>query len=159
MIIAVTGTPGSGKTYLSKKISKRLNLKYISGNFIIKKYGLAEAYDKKRNCNIVNVNTFVSSCLKECKRYSSCVVDSHMSHFISNRYVSLCVICITKLNILKQRLEKRGYSHAKVRENLDAEIFETCQVGAKMKGHSILLFNGNYSSVEKKIIKKLKSLR
>jgi broad-specificity NMP kinase len=41
------------------------------------------------------------------------------------------------LKKLKKRLEKRNYSKSKIRENLDAEIFDVCLVEAKEKGHKI----------------------
>ena len=41
------------------------------------------------------------------------------------------------LKTLKKRLEKRGYSKEKVRENLDAEIFDTCRIEALEAGHNV----------------------
>ena len=41
----------------------------------------------------------------------------------------------TKLPALKKRLEARKYSEQKVRENLDAEIFDVCQQEALENGH------------------------
>ena len=38
---------------------------------------------------------------------------------------------------LKKRLEKRGYSKQKIRENMDAEIFDVCLNEAKEEGHKI----------------------
>ena len=37
-IIIVTGTPGTGKTTIAKKLAKKLNFHYLDVNNVIKKY-------------------------------------------------------------------------------------------------------------------------
>ena len=54
-VIAVTGTPGTGKTTFSKKLAKKLNFYYIDVNQIISKYKLSEGYDRKRQTNVIDV--------------------------------------------------------------------------------------------------------
>lgn len=54
MIITITGTPGTGKTYIAKKLIGR-KLKYIDLNSIIKKDKLYEKYDKTAKTYDVNV--------------------------------------------------------------------------------------------------------
>ena len=54
-VIAVSGTPGTGKTILSKKLAKNLNYYYLDVNKLISEYKLSEGYDKKRKTKIVNV--------------------------------------------------------------------------------------------------------
>ena len=40
-VIIISGTPGTGKTTLAKKLAKKLDFEYIDINKIIKKYGLS----------------------------------------------------------------------------------------------------------------------
>ena len=47
------------------------------------------------------------------------------------------IIVKTSLKNLKKRLEKRGYNKLKVRENLEAEIFDVCFEEAKELGHKV----------------------
>ena len=54
-VICITGTPSTGKTFLSKKLTKRLNYYYLDVNKIIKKYKLSEGYDRKRKTKIVDI--------------------------------------------------------------------------------------------------------
>ena len=54
-VIAVTGTPGTGKTTFSKKLAKKLNFYYIDVNQIISKYKLSEGYDRKRQTKIIDI--------------------------------------------------------------------------------------------------------
>ncbi len=66
-VIAVTGSVGTGKTFLSKKLSKELNYKYIDVNKIIKKYNISECYDKKRKCKIIDVKKLNKILINEIK--------------------------------------------------------------------------------------------
>ena len=52
--IIVTGSVGTGKTTLAKKLSKKLNYEYINVNEVIKENKLDREYDKKRK-NIVKI--------------------------------------------------------------------------------------------------------
>ena len=63
--ITVTGTPCTGKTSLAKTLAKKLNFYYIDVNRIIKKYNIAEGYDKKRKTKIVDVNKLNKALIKE----------------------------------------------------------------------------------------------
>lgn len=136
--VVVTGSPGTGKTKIAKKIAKEKNAKYLDVNKIIKKYKLREEYDKKRKTWIVDVsklNKVLIDLIKKSKK--KLVIDSHLSHYLPKEHVSLCVVCKCDLKILKKRLEKRGYSKAKIRENIDAEIFDVCLNEAKEFGHKV----------------------
>ncbi len=53
-VAAVSGTPGTGKTALSKLLAKKFNLCYFDVNNFIKKNGLAEKFDKEMRCWVVN---------------------------------------------------------------------------------------------------------
>lgn len=160
MIICVTGTPGTGKTKISKCLSKKLGFYYLDINLIIDKYKLKESFDKTRNCFVVDVKKLEKSVfseineilkqnrLKEKKKNlktkgieslnNNFIIDSHMSHFFSNKKINLCIVCRCNLKVLKNRLIKRKYKNKKIQENLDSEIFETCLLEAQEKKHNIL---------------------
>ena len=55
-VVVVTGTPGTGKTQLSKRIAKEKGYVYIDVKKLIRKFKLHEKFDKKRKSWIVNVN-------------------------------------------------------------------------------------------------------
>ena len=65
------------------------------------------------------------------------VIDSHLSHYLDKKYVDLCVVVKCDIKVLKKRLEKKKYSKAKIRENLDSEILDVCLVEALENGHKI----------------------
>ena len=169
--IIVTGTPGAGKTTLSKKLAARLNFHNMDVNQIIKKYGLSEGYDKKRKTKIIDVKRLNRALIKEISSYDKkssntkksmkngenrhiknkkksinaqnvkkgIIIDSHLSHYLPKKYADLCIVTKCSLKTLKHRLEQKGYSKNKVRENLDAEIFDICLNEARESGHNILI--------------------
>ncbi len=142
-LVAVTGTPGTGKSTIAKKLSLLLNYAYLNGSGLVKTAKLAEKYDKSRKTAIVDASLFTHAVLKvrdfEARRGSKgLIVDSHLSHFLPPKAVSACVVLTCSLPELERRLSKRGYSKAKIRENLDAEIFDTILVEASESGHNVI---------------------
>ncbi|HII15413.1 MAG TPA: AAA family ATPase [Nanoarchaeota archaeon] len=140
-VIIVTGTPGTGKTELAKELAKQIKYRYIDVNDIVKKERLVECYDRQRKTNVVDEeklsNALVSLIKKN--RGQSLIIDSHMSHSIPAKYANMCIVTKCSLKILKKRLEKKGYNRIKVRENLDAEIFDACLNEAMEAGHNVLI--------------------
>jgi len=155
MIICISGTPGTGKTTLAKKLAERIKAKYIDGNSIVRKYSISEGYDKEKDCKIIDPRKFSKASQEECKdKTKTYILDSHLSHNLPKSKVNLCIICKYNLKKLEKRLKTRNYSKEKIRENLDAEIFEICLTEAQKKGHEIIVYNKNL----KEIMSKIKSL-
>ena len=137
-ILIVTGTPASGKTTVAKKIAKKLKADYIDVNEIIDKYHLAVGYDKERKSKIIDVdrlNDILEKLIKNARK--NLVIDSHLSHYLSNKLVDMCIVTKCELKELRRRLEKRGYHRSKIRENLDCEIFDVCFMEAVALGHKV----------------------
>lgn len=140
VVIIVSGTPGTGKTFLSKKLAEKLGFKYIDVKRIIAKHKLKESYDKKRKSWVVDekkLSKVLGKIIKEPK--VDLIMDSHLSHFINPRFVDLCIITKCDLKVLEKRLKKKRYSEEKIRENLDCEIFDICLNEAREKGHNVLV--------------------
>jgi len=148
MIIIVTGTPGTGKTSLAKALAKKLKIPYLDVNKVIEEYKLREEYDRKRQSYIVDEKKLSKILVKISKGRKDCIIDSHLSHFMPKKHVDICIVTKTDLKILKKRLEKRKYNKAKVKENLDAEIFEICHTEAQDQGHNIILVDTSKNSIK-----------
>ena len=165
-VIIVTGTPGTGKTALSVNLAKKLRFYYVDVNKVIRKYGLSESYDRKRKTKIVDVKKLNRALIKEVssiKKYpitkshikkskkvqknnnkkikKGLVIDSHLSHYLPKRYADLCIVTKCNLKTLKNRLKKKKYSEDKIRENLDAEIFDICLNEAKENKHKVMVID------------------
>lgn len=137
-------------------------------NAIIKKYGLSESYDKKRKAKVIDVkklNKFLISKIKNFKNdkknfswgkiFNGVIIDSHLSHYLPKKYVDLCIVVKCSLKTLKKRLSKKKYPESKIRENLDAEIFDVCLTEAQENNHNILIVETtkgiNINKLSKKI--------
>ncbi len=138
-IIAVTGTPCTGKTTLATSLAKELGYEYVDVAKVIKDKKLSEGYDEERQCDIIDTEKLVEA-LVGIVGSGNYILDSHLSHYLPNKVVDLCIVTKCNLKVLKQRMEERGYSKFKVRENMDAEIFDVCLVEAmEEQEHEILV--------------------
>jgi adenylate kinase len=155
--IIVTGTPGTGKTRYAKELSLLIRAKYIDGTKIGKK--ISKEWDNTLNTAIVSIPHFIreikdivnkhhksakktQNSLKTGKKHL--IIDSHLSHYISPKMADFCIILrLESLKTLKNRLEKRGYSAQKVRDNIDSEIFQVCRTEAIDIGHDVIIVDGN----------------
>lgn len=155
--IIVSGTPGTGKTTLSKELVKRFDLEYIDVNEIIKSEKLSDGFDEKRNCDIIDTEKLneilVELILNSNKQL---IIDSHLSHYLPKKYVKLCIITKCGLGELKKRLVKRGYDGDKVRENLDSDIFDVCLIDAQEFGHNVYVVETDKEIDYEKIGNKIK---
>jgi adenylate kinase len=140
--IIISGSVGSGKTTLAKKLAKKYDLEYVDVSKTIKEKNLYEIYEKKHDSFIVDtkkLNKFLIGIIKKSKK--NLIIDSHLSHYLPPRYVDLCIITRCDLKTLEKRLKKRGYKKNKIRENLDCEIFEVCLNEAQKRKHKIELID------------------
>ncbi len=137
-VVICTGSPGTGKSTISKMIAKKLKASYVDVNKLIKKYNLSVGYDKERKSKIIDIGKLkkvLAKLVKESKK--SLVIDSHLSHYLDRKLVDLCIVVKCDIKVLKKRLAKRGYHKSKIRENLDAEIFDICLMEAMALGHKV----------------------
>jgi adenylate kinase len=139
MIIAVSGTPCTGKTTLAKALAKRLGYKYVDVKQIIEEKHLSLGYDHKRKCLVVDPKKVNKTVMELIAEKGNAVIDSHLSHYLPPRFVDRCIITTCELKVLSKRLKKRRYALSKVRENLDSEIFEICRSEAVEMGHMVIV--------------------
>ena len=138
-VILVSGTPGTGKTTVARKIARKNGYKYIDANKLIIKNKLYMAYDNKLRTRLVDtkiLNKFLIIMIKNSKE-KGMVIDSHLSHHLPAIYADLCIITKTDLKTLNRRLRKRKYSEQKITENMQAEILNVCLVEALQNKHKI----------------------
>jgi len=68
MIIVISGTPGTGKSALAKKLMKSLNYPLLDINKFIKQKRLSEGYDKKRKTNLIDTKKLNKAIISEIKK-------------------------------------------------------------------------------------------
>ncbi len=138
-VIVVSGTPGTGKTTIARRIANVHRYKYVDGNAVIRRFHLAEGFDKALRTKIVDPKRFVRSLIGyiNASREKGLVIDSHLSHELPSRYVDECIITKTSILKLRDRLRKRGYPKRKIEENVDAENLDVCLNEAREQKHKI----------------------
>ena len=156
-VIIITGTPCTGKTSLAKMISQKLKFKLINVNELINQEKICEAYDKEKECNIVDIKKMKTVLIKKIRESKNdVIIESHFSHKIPKTYVDLCLVTKTDLKVLNQRLQKRGYSKQKIRDNLDVEIFDLCLTEAQEAGHNVLIVDTTHKINKEELLKEIK---
>ena len=157
MLIIITGTPGTGKSTLAVALAQQRGWKRID---LHEHYpALALSYDKQKQCYDLDQKAFVKLLKEKVKGGKDLILDSHVGHLLPANMVGLCVVLVcSDLKKLKKRLEKRGYATAKVRENLDTEIFQVCLMEAKEHGHTVVVFDTGMMSTKEILGKILRTL-
>lgn len=145
MIIAITGTPGTGKSTLAKKLAEHLKFKHVDVTELARSYkdkkdSFVEGVDKKRDSMIIDpdkLEEFLKVHIKN-KGLEDVIVDSHLSHLLSKDFVDIVLITRCEISLLKKRLSARDYYEDKVKENIESEIFEICKSEAQELNHNIM---------------------
>lgn len=164
-VIAVSGTPGTGKTVVSKKLAKKSNYHYLDVNRLILNHKLSEGYDKKRRTRIVSIKKLNKALLKEIaaskngRKIRGVIVDSHLSHYLPERYVDLCIITKCDIKELGRRLKKKKFHKSKIKENLQAEIFDVCYNEALERKHNVIAVDTTKGFNARSIANKVKQAK
>ncbi len=113
MIIALTGTPGTGKTTIAQFLERKYRVVYL------KDFEEArEEYDRKRDSYIVNMD-FLAKKVDELKKYDEkIIIEGHYSHEFP---ADLIIVLRCHPDELAKRLQKRNYREEKIKENVEAE--------------------------------------
>ncbi|ADE37005.1 adenylate kinase family protein [Methanohalophilus mahii] len=124
MFIALTGTPGCGKTSVSRLLENEFGYRVVHLNELIRSENLFVEEDKQRDCVVTDLDVVKKrlSVMEESEK--PVIIDSHMAHLIAD----VSIVLRTAPNELKNRLEKRGYQPAKVDENIEAECLDVILV-------------------------------
>ncbi len=126
-IIIITGTPGTGKTSISKLISDYLNAKLVSLNTLVISKNFVQKYDEEREtyvADFVKLKKFLKELIKNSKNegINFCIIEGHFADVVPNKYITLSIILRCHPDILKERLKNRNYNEKKIKENMQAEI-------------------------------------
>ena len=136
MLIGLTGTPGTGKTSVSKLLEKCRGWKVVYLNDLIKEEHLYSEVDEERDSVIADMELIrerLSGILEEEKgqhaekakvngeeKENITIIESHLAHYITD----IVIVLRAYPPEMKKRLEKRGYSEEKINENAEAESID-----------------------------------
>lgn len=136
MFIAISGTPGTGKTAAAKILSRMLKAKLITTDFLIKKYKIKTSYDRKRKTKIIDTKKLAAVAKQEAKKHRNrlALFESHLSHFAA---ADLTIILRTNPAELEKRLKKKKWRENKIRENVEAEAIGVISYSCRKKKNII----------------------
>ncbi|MGB4362751.1 MAG: adenylate kinase family protein [Methanothermobacter tenebrarum] len=123
-IICITGTPGVGKTSISHRLAEELNGNLVEVNQLAEEKDLFIGEDPVRGYKIVDIPSLCREIMKVMEEDSFNIVEGHLSHYC--KICDLVIVLRLHPNLLLRRLEKRGYDHRKVKENVEAEALGVC---------------------------------
>ncbi len=154
-VIAISGTPGTGKSTLAIFLKKKLGFDRLDLHQHYKK--ISSGYQKDKQCYNIQAKKFtqlVKDKIKHCQK--GLIIDSHISHLLPKKMLNLCIILTcSDLKQLEKRLKKRKYSTKKIRENLDSEIFQICLSEAKELKQKIIIFDTSKKTSQKQLLLKI----
>ena len=119
MLVALTGTPGVGKSTVSKILAHRFSV--IDIHSYAKEHGLFEEYDEEAGSYDVDVEKLNDAIMSEHLDDEVTFLDGHLSHFVD---CDMIIVLRCEPRKLSERLKARGYDDNKVRENVQAEVLD-----------------------------------
>lgn len=117
--VAITGTPGTGKTTLAQALANRDHLVIDLGIFA-REHGLLGERDAKRDTRVVDERKLARAFAKTYPE-GPLFVEGHLSHFLP---VERVLVLRAKPSTIRRRLTRRGYSMKKTDENALAEALD-----------------------------------
>jgi len=121
MKLALTGTPGTGKSTVADMVDFGFTVVHL--NDLIKE-GYSVGLDEERGCLIADIPG-LSGYVKGLK--GDVILEGHISHLLP---ADIVVVLRASPAMLRERIRARGWSDAKVRENVEAEALDVVLVEA-----------------------------
>jgi adenylate kinase len=128
MIIALTGTPGTGKSSVSRELG---NFETIDLTEFVKQRKLGEQREEFE----VDIELMVEALEDEIDPEEDTIIDGHLSHHFPADY---CVVLRCNPEELRERLSERNYSEEKIEENIESEILDVLLGEAVKKQDNII---------------------
>jgi len=130
-VVVISGTPGTGKTSVSKNLLKHLNAKVITLNELVISKNLIIDYDNIRETSIIDdekLVSFVSDLIEHDKKrnFDYLIIEGHFTDMVPDKFIDYAFILRCDPDELFNRLRNRGYKDKKIIENIQSEILGNC---------------------------------
>ncbi len=113
MLVALTGTPGTGKSTIAALLEEK-GFQVCELEELARRCGALRSYDPVRESWEVDLEVLERSIPKE----RPLILVGHVSHLLP---VDLSIVLRCHPEILRERLAAKGWATPKVRENMEAE--------------------------------------
>ncbi len=141
MKLAITGTPGIGKTSVAKLLSKVTNYSIINLNYLLLKNFKIQK-DENRDTWEVDIERAI----KEIELPKNCILEGHLSHFFP---VDAIIVLRCKPKQLLKRLRVKKWFATKVEENTESEALNLISEEAREQHQKVFdLDTSNLKPIE-----------
>jgi adenylate kinase len=141
--IALTGTPGTGKTTVAEKLADE-DFEILDLTEFFEEEDIGEQVNGEREIRIEQmVEELEDQDFKE-----DAVIEGHLSHHFP---VDICVVLRCRPDILEERLSGRAYSDRKVEENVEAEKLDIILSEAVRNQETVIEVDTTEKSVEETV--------
>lgn len=157
LVIAVTGTPATGKTSFANTVKNSVRgTDVIEINDIVNEQKLYSEVDKF-NTRVVQLGRLRSAVQKKLKTSNgrAVILVGHLAPELGIRY-DAAIVLRQGLMELAKRMEKRGYAKEKIRDNLIAEAVDYC--GAKMEKWCAVVYEAETLKERRRAVSMIKQL-
>ncbi|MCD6496576.1 MAG: DUF359 domain-containing protein [Candidatus Aenigmarchaeota archaeon] len=134
MIVAVTGTPATGKSSSSSMLAGMTGWKLVSLNELAERKRLYKGYDNERGCKIVDTAALRREISSMQKEGGNLIIESHYAHEMPS---DLVIVLTAGPGELRKRAGEKGWEFRKTEENVMAEIMEVCKTEALELGKTV----------------------
>lgn len=117
MLVALAGTPGTGKSSVGRVLEGR-GYAVVDLDELARREGLIAGRDSVRGAEEVDVDGLRQRIRVPAKL---AFLKAHYSHLLD---VDLAIVLRCRPSVLRERLQARSWSEAKIRENVEAEAID-----------------------------------
>lgn len=122
-MVAVSGTPGTGKSVFGKLLADRLGARLVDLKSLVEKEKIYTTGDE--GTKVVDVAKMTKAFVRDLRSSRGpVVVEGLLAHLLPKRHLTQVVVLRTRPQVLEQRLRRRKYSKKKIAENVDAEALD-----------------------------------
>ena len=133
MRICITGTPGTGKTAIAKRLGETLGYKVLNEREFALQEGIGE-FDPADNELVVPLEKLGPRLNKLLAKEKNIIVEGHMLCEIKGKFDEVIVLRLHPER-LASRLELRGYKDEKIQDNVFCEGIDYCKKHALRNYH------------------------
>lgn len=133
-IIAISGTPGTGKTAVARLLATQLRATLLELNQIVNEQQFLLGKDADRDTFIADIDKLQDYLWKlpgdSQERY---IIVGHFADEAPDELLEVLVVLRCNPVSLSHRLQSRGWSQAKILENIQAEVLGECTTQALLR--------------------------